>query len=93
MRFGAGTEVFGKIHSNVGIRFDGVAHNVISSGVASFDDPDHGGGNEFGVHTHDARPIPYHHQQYRRERTSLRRGESFRQQQSISMVCSAILAS
>lgn len=58
MRFGAGTEVFGKIHSNVGIRFDGVAHNVISSGVASFDDPDHGGGNEFGVHTHDAPTDP-----------------------------------
>jgi hypothetical protein len=52
MRFGAGTEVFGKIISNKGIRFDGVAHNVISSAVASFDDPDHNGAVEFGVHTH-----------------------------------------
>ncbi|KKW26139.1 MAG: hypothetical protein UY69_C0034G0005 [Parcubacteria group bacterium GW2011_GWF1_52_5] len=26
MRFGAGTEVFGPIHSNDGIRFDGLAH-------------------------------------------------------------------
>ena len=52
MRFGAGTEVFGPIHSNQGIRFDGLAHNVVTSAVASYDDPDHSGGNEFGVHTH-----------------------------------------
>ena len=52
MRFGEGTEVFGPIHSNGGIRFDGLAHNVVSSAVASYDDPDHAGGNEFGVHTH-----------------------------------------
>ena len=52
MRFGEGTEVFGPIHSNGGIRFDGLAHNIISSAVASYDDPDHSGSNEFGVHTH-----------------------------------------
>ena len=52
MRFGAGTEIYGKIQSNQGIRFDGFAHNVISSSVATFDDPDHVGANEFGVHTH-----------------------------------------
>jgi hypothetical protein len=52
MRFGAGTEVYGPIHSNGGIRFDGLAHNLVSSSLANFDDPDHGGGNEFGVHTH-----------------------------------------
>ncbi|HHE45792.1 MAG TPA: hypothetical protein ENL05_00355 [Candidatus Moranbacteria bacterium] len=52
MRFGQGTEVYGKIDSNEGIRFDGVAHNVVSSAVANYDDPDHSGGNEFGVHTH-----------------------------------------
>jgi len=52
MRFGEGTEVFGPIHSNGGIRFDGIAHNVVSSAVATYDDPDHGGANEFGVHTH-----------------------------------------
>jgi hypothetical protein len=53
-RFGAGTETFGKIHSNYGIRFDGLAHNVVSSAVANYDDPDPGhlNGNEFGVHTH-----------------------------------------
>ena len=52
MRFGSGTEVFGPIHSNGGIRFDGLAHNVISSSRSDYDDPDHSGANEFGVHTH-----------------------------------------
>lgn len=52
MRFGEGTEVFGKIHSNKGIRFDGLVHNIVSSLMTTFDDPDHSGGNEFGVHTH-----------------------------------------
>jgi hypothetical protein len=52
MRFGQGTEVFGMIHSNQGIRFDGVAHNIVSSSVPTFDDPDHSGANEYGVHTH-----------------------------------------
>jgi hypothetical protein len=52
MRFGQGTEVFGKVHSNLGIRFDGVAHNVVSSSLAAYDDPDHAGNNELGVHTH-----------------------------------------
>ncbi len=60
LRFGAGTEVFGKIHSNQGIRFDGVAHNKVTSAVSTFNDPDHTGGNEFGVHTHDTPvdPLP-----------------------------------
>ena len=57
MRFGENTEVFGKVHSNFGIRFDGLAHNIISSSVATYDDPDHSGGNEFGVHTH-VKPPP-----------------------------------
>src|SRR3989338_2568170 len=35
MRFGAGTEVFGPIHSNGGIRFDGLAHNLVTSSVSS----------------------------------------------------------
>jgi len=38
MRFGQGTEVFGKIHSNKGIRFDGLAHNIVSSLMTTFDD-------------------------------------------------------
>lgn len=52
VRFGAGTEVFGKIHSNGGIRFDGLAHNLVTSSVGSYNDPDHTGNDEFGVHTH-----------------------------------------
>lgn len=58
MRFGAGTEVYGKIHSNFGIRFDGLAHNIVTSAVSDYNDPDHTGGNEFGVHTHDSPTDP-----------------------------------
>ena len=56
IRFGEGTEVYGPIHSNGGIRFDGLAHNVVSSSMSSYDDPDHNEWGldklEFGVHTH-----------------------------------------
>ncbi len=52
MRFGEGTEVFGPIHSNGGIRFDGLAHNLVTSAQPDYDDPDHSGNNEYGVHTH-----------------------------------------
>ncbi len=58
MRFGSGTEVWGPIHSNGGIRFDGLAHNVITSSLLEYDDPDHSGANEFGVHTHVAPTDP-----------------------------------
>lgn len=40
MRFGEGTEVFGPIHSNFGIRFDGLAHNVVTSGQSTTTDSD-----------------------------------------------------
>ena len=52
MRFGAGTIIFGPVHSNGGIRFDGTAFNVVSSALETYNDPDHVGGDEFGVHTH-----------------------------------------
>ncbi len=52
VRFGAGTSVYGELHSNGGIRFDGVAYNKVTSAKYKYDDPDHSGGNEFGVHTH-----------------------------------------
>jgi hypothetical protein len=53
IRFGAGTEVWGPIHSNGGVRFDGISHNLITSSQLKYDDPDHPtGGDEFGVHTH-----------------------------------------
>jgi hypothetical protein len=42
MRFGIGTEIWGPIHSNNGIHFDGIAHNVITSHVTdTYWDPDY----------------------------------------------------
>lgn len=60
IRFGQGTEVFGPIHSNGGIRFDGLAHNLVTSALVSYDEPEHSGVNEFAVHTHvpPADPLP-----------------------------------
>lgn len=52
IRFGEGTEVFGPIHSNGGIHFDGLAHNIVTSALSTYNDPDHSGGEEFAVHTH-----------------------------------------
>lgn len=40
LRFGAGTTVYGPISSNRGIRFDGIAYNVVSSAMATDTDPD-----------------------------------------------------
>lgn len=52
LRFGAGTEVFGPISSNYGIHFDGLAHNIVSSAVASYVDHDFSGTTaQFGVYT------------------------------------------
>lgn len=50
MRFGAGTEIFGPIHSNGGIRFDGLAHNIVSSNKTTYIDTDDDT-NEYGVYT------------------------------------------
>lgn len=50
MNFGSGTEVFGPIHSNKGIHFDGVAHNIITSAVNTFTDPDVNA-KKWGVYT------------------------------------------
>lgn len=58
MRFGDGTEVYGKIHSNQGVRFDGLAHNVVSSSLKTVNDPDHDGGDEYSVHTHTSPTDP-----------------------------------
>lgn len=51
MRFGVGTEVYGPIHSNSGIRFDGLAHNVVTSAKDKYIDPDNGNTYRFGVYT------------------------------------------
>ena len=60
VNFGPTAEVFGLVHSNDGIRFDGLAHNIVSSAKETFDDPDHSGANEWGVHTHKSPidPLP-----------------------------------
>lgn len=58
IRFGAGTNVYGQLHSNGGIRFDGVAYNVVTSAKSTYNDPDHSGNNEFGVHTHSGTTDP-----------------------------------
>lgn len=52
MRFGQGTQIYGKVQSNYGIRVDGTAYNVVSSSCFSYDDPDHSGPQEYCVHTH-----------------------------------------
>lgn len=51
--FGSGTEVFGSVHVNGGIHFDGLAHNVVESGVTTYSDADNGHSTwyEFGVYT------------------------------------------
>lgn len=41
IRFGEGTEIYGKIHSNKGMRVDGHAYNLATSLIAEVDDPDH----------------------------------------------------
>lgn len=54
LRFGTGTEVFGPIHSNGGIRFDGLAHNIVTSGNTTYTDNDSDActtSNSYGVHT------------------------------------------
>ncbi len=58
MRFGAGTEVFGPIHSNNGIRFDGLAHNIVTSAKDKYIDPDNGPSYRFGVYTTDSPTDP-----------------------------------
>lgn len=52
MRFGAGTEIFGPVHSNAGIRFDGISHNLITSSLTTYDDPDDSSSQQkFAVYT------------------------------------------
>jgi len=54
MRFGSGTEIFGPIHVNGGIRFDGLAHNIVTSGATTYTDTDSDActtTNSYGVHT------------------------------------------
>ncbi|MEI6296615.1 MAG: hypothetical protein WCO84_03135 [bacterium] len=59
VRFGEGTEIYGPVHSNGGIRFDGLAHNIVSSALSNYNDPDHSGNVEYAVHTHLNSVDPY----------------------------------
>ncbi|MDD5396976.1 MAG: hypothetical protein PHW24_02845 [Candidatus Moranbacteria bacterium] len=59
MNFGDEATVYGKVHSNEGIRFDGKAYNTVSSSKSRFDDQTHGGSSlDFGVHTHQPTADP-----------------------------------
>ncbi len=59
IRFGAGTEILGPVHSNGGIRFDGVAYNTVTSAKSTYVDPDTGGQARFGVYTQVFPVDPY----------------------------------
>jgi hypothetical protein len=56
--FPPGTEVFGPVHSNGGVHFDGIAHNIVTSARTDYNDPEHSGNEEYGVHTHVAPADP-----------------------------------
>ncbi|MFA6415897.1 MAG: hypothetical protein WCW56_00225 [Candidatus Paceibacterota bacterium] len=58
MRFGEGTVTVGPIHSNGGIRFDGVAQNLVTSAKDKYTDPDSPYELAFGVHTHSGSDDP-----------------------------------
>lgn len=53
MRFGEGTIVNGLLHSNGGIRFDGTAYNLVTSGRTTYTDTDSDActSNSWAVHT------------------------------------------
>lgn len=58
MRFGGGTVTVGPIHSNGGIRFDGLAQNIVTSAKDTYTDPDDPKDYAFGVHTHSGTADP-----------------------------------
>jgi hypothetical protein len=59
MRFGAGTVVDGPISSNKGIHFDGLAHNLVTSALSTYTDPDYSESPVFGVYTRVSPQDPY----------------------------------
>ena len=52
IKINSNDEIYGKIHSNSGVRVDGIAHNIVSSSVKKYFDTEHCGAEEYGVHTH-----------------------------------------
>lgn len=57
MRFGAGTVIYGQIHSNYGIHFDGITYGPMSSAMATYTDPDYNA-NRWAVYTLDSPADP-----------------------------------
>ncbi len=54
MRFGEGTEIYGPVHANKGIRFDGYAHSLMTSSADVYNDTDSDdctAEDEWAVHT------------------------------------------
>src|SRR3990172_9354641 len=51
LNIGSGADVYGKVHSNTGIRMDGIAHNAVSSRNPRFQDSTYGNRWSFGAHT------------------------------------------
>ncbi len=60
LKVGEGTDVYGPLHSNAGIHFDGVAHNIVTSALAEYNDPEFPGSFVYGVYTTrtPADPVP-----------------------------------
>ncbi|MFA6404814.1 MAG: hypothetical protein WCW03_02335 [Candidatus Paceibacterota bacterium] len=50
MRFGSGTVIYGPVHSNKGIHFDGITYGLMSSALTTYVDPDYGA-NRWAVYT------------------------------------------
>lgn len=41
MRFGPGTVIYGPVHSNYGIHFDGITYGLMTSALSTYTDPDY----------------------------------------------------
>lgn len=52
LEINTGYDIYGEIHSNAGVRVDGVAHNLVTSSLKKYFDKNHCGAEEYGVHSH-----------------------------------------
>lgn len=59
MRFGQGTNIYGQVHSNGGVHFDGVAYNIVTSAKTTYNDPDYSESDVFGVYTRVSPQDPF----------------------------------
>jgi len=51
LTFTSGVETRGRVHSNKGIHFNGIAYSPVTSSKAKYVDPDNGAAERFGVYT------------------------------------------